>query len=113
MILESLRIPVDQFERETGWALKPEGACKGDVCIPLSTVPADEVDVKAIASEMHLPLAAEPRASLWSLGPESVSGHALTTVAAPDFELPDVDGNKVRLSDFKGKKIIVYAWAPY
>ena len=47
------------------------------------------------------------------MGPESVSGHALTTAEAVDFELPDLDGNKIKLSDFKGKKIVVYAWAPY
>lgn len=29
---------------------------------------------------------------------------------APDFELPDQDGNKVRLSDFGGKKNVVLAF---
>ncbi len=113
MILENLQVPVDEFERTTGWQLKPEGACKGEVCIPLEAVPAGDVDIAAIAADMNLPLASEPEASLWARGPESVSGHALTTAQAPDFELPDVDGNRVKLSDFKGKKIVVYAWAPY
>lgn len=113
MIIESLDIPVKTFEAETGWELKPEGACKGEICIPLRDVPQDRVNLEAIATEMHLPLVAEPEASIWALGPESISGHALTTAAAQDFELPDLDGNAVRLSDFKGKKIIVYAWAPY
>ena len=27
---------------------------------------------------------------------------------APDFELKDTDGNKVRLFDFKGKKVVLY-----
>lgn len=27
---------------------------------------------------------------------------------APEFTLPDKDGNKVSLSDFKGKKVVVY-----
>lgn len=113
MILDSLKVPVAEFEKLTGWQLKPEGACKGDICIPLRSVPTDAVDVEAIAEDMHLPLAGEASTSLWALGPESVSGHAMTTAEAVDFELPDVDGNTMKLSDFKGKKIVVYAWAPY
>ena len=27
---------------------------------------------------------------------------------APDFELPDAEGRPVRLSEFKGKNVIVY-----
>ena len=27
---------------------------------------------------------------------------------APDFTLPDKDGNEVRLSDFLGKKVVLY-----
>ena len=27
---------------------------------------------------------------------------------APDFTLPDQDGNKVKLSDFKGKRVVVF-----
>lgn len=30
---------------------------------------------------------------------------------APDFILPDKDGNMVSLSDFKGKKIVVYFYS--
>ena len=31
-------------------------------------------------------------------------------MAAPDFELTDTAGNKVKLSDFKGKKNVVLAF---
>ncbi len=30
--------------------------------------------------------------------------------SAPDFELPDVDGNKVRLSRFRGKTVVLNFW---
>ena len=29
-------------------------------------------------------------------------------IKAPDFTLPDKDGNPVRLSDFRGKKVVLY-----
>jgi peroxiredoxin len=30
--------------------------------------------------------------------------------AAPDFELPDLNGNPIRLSDFRGQKVVVLAF---
>lgn len=32
---------------------------------------------------------------------------------APDFALPDVDANVVRLSDFRGKTVVMNAWATW
>lgn len=32
---------------------------------------------------------------------------------APDFALPDVDGNVVRLSDFRGKTVVMNFWATW
>jgi len=31
---------------------------------------------------------------------------------APDFELPGSDGSTHRLSDFRGKQVVVLAWFP-
>ena len=50
---------------------------------------------------------------LLAIGPESVGSKALVSAEAPDISLPDLDGNLVALSDFRGQKIVVYAWAPY
>jgi len=35
MILKTLYVDAQELERRTGWVIKPEGACKGDVCVPL------------------------------------------------------------------------------
>jgi hypothetical protein len=113
LLLRSLNIPVSEFEQATGWELKPEGACKGDVCIPLPESTDDMLDVQAVADAMQMPLAAEPSKQLWALGPEAIGGRALTSAKAPELELPDLDGNMFRLSSLIGQKIVVYAWAPY
>lgn len=41
------------------------------------------------------------------LQPKALSG------AAPDFEVQDLDGNTVRLSDFAGKFVVLNFWAQY
>ncbi len=44
--------------------------------------------------------------SICSLAPDYADRDRL----APDFELPDLAGNKVRLSDYRGKVVIVNFW---
>ena len=113
MILDHLSIDRAAFEAGTGWQLKPEGACKGDVCIPLPATSGDMVDVEAVADAMGLPLAAAPDHGLWALGPEAIGGRALVTAEAPDLRLPDLEGKEFALSSLRGRKVLLYAWAPY
>jgi hypothetical protein len=113
MILNERTLDPARFEAETGWALKPEGACKGDVCIPLPDAVREKMDAAEIAEAMGLPVVADEKHGLISIGPESIGGRALTTAEAPELELPDLDGNLFKLSSLKGQKIVVFAWAPY
>jgi cytochrome oxidase Cu insertion factor (SCO1/SenC/PrrC family) len=71
------------------------------------------LNVNEVASAMNLPLAHEPQAKLWAMGPDSIGGRALSSAKAPELQLPDIDGNEFKLSSLKGKKVLVYAWAPY
>ena len=32
---------------------------------------------------------------------------------APDFELPSLTGGSVRLSDYKGTKVVLFMWASW
>lgn len=113
MLHNSATIPRQQFESETGWAFKPEGACKGDVCIPLRAEPGETLELASVAADMGMPLVAAPEHSLWALGPESVGSRALTSAAAPPLTLPDINGKPFDLASLQGKKVLVYAWAPY
>jgi len=55
----------------------------------------------------------DPEAGLWALGPESISGRALSTAAATELVLPDLDGNEFRLSSLRGQKVLIVSWAPF
>ena len=111
MILETLDLDRAAFEQRTGWALKPEGACKGDVCVPRP----DDAGIEDIADRLGMPLLHDEPHGLWALGPESaVTGRALTTAEAPDFELPQVlTGEPFKLSSLRGQKVLLVAWASW
>ena len=113
MLLRSLHVPKAEFEAGTGWTLKPEGACQGEVCIPLSRPAGDSIDVASVAGDIGMPLVAAPEHGLWALGPASIGSRALTSAVAPELRLPDLDGQEFRLSSLRGKKVLLYAWAPY
>lgn len=113
MLAQTPTLPRSEFESETGWTFKPEGACKGDVCIPLQSPPGDVVDLASMSTAMGLPLVSEPEHGLWALGPESIGARALTSAEAPSLVLPDLDGKPFDLASLRGKKVLIYAWAPY
>jgi hypothetical protein len=117
VILDELTVDTGHFAAATGWAVKPEGACLGDVCVPL---PADirradgRLDVRVVAERMGMPLVADEAHGIWALGPAIAgSGRALTTAVAPELELPDKDGNPFKLSSLLGKKVALVAWASW
>ena len=45
--------------------------------------------------------------------PSAERADVLRAGLAPDFELPDVHGVLHRLSDFRGKKVVLYAYASW
>lgn len=116
MILDRLEIDPVEFSRRTGWAIKPEGACRGDVCVPLpaGTVGPDGTLVApAISERLGMPLLADDAHHLWALGPATVSGRALQSAEAPALALPDLDGNPFDLSSLRGQKVLLVAWASW
>ena len=113
MLLRSLQVPKSEFEAGTGWQLKPQGACQGDVCIPLSQPAGDTIDVVHVAKDLGMPLVEESGHGLWALGPPSIGARALASAQAPDLRLPGLEGKEFRLSSLRGQKVLLYAWAPY
>jgi hypothetical protein len=117
MLLRDTAVDPSELARSTGWEVKPQGACKGDVCVPL---PGDvrnadgTIDVVAFADRLGMPLVADAEHGLWALGPAfGVTGRALTTAVAPELELPTLDGEPFRLSSLRGQKVVIVSWAPW
>lgn len=114
MIIESLDLSAGDFQAATGWEIKPEGACKGEVCVPLGASRADgEFDFASVAARLGMALVADEPRGRWALGPEAIGDRALTTAQAPDLVLDDLDGNEFRLSSLRGQKVLIVSWAPY
>ena len=116
MILDSLTVDPDAFADRTGWAIKPEGACRGDICVPLpgrDTSDAGTVDAQLLADRLGMPLVADDVHGIWALGPATVSGRALDTAVAPPLTLPDRGGNPLVLSSLRGRKVLLVAWASW
>jgi hypothetical protein len=121
MILESTAVDLAAFAERTGWEIKPEGACKGDVCVPLGvavrtdgSTTAGSIDAAVLAERLGMALVADVEHGVYALGPESSpTGRALTTALAPDILLPDLSGNMFRLADLRGKKVVVVSWASW
>jgi hypothetical protein len=115
MILESLDLDAEAFEAATGWAIKPQGACKGDVCVPLPSAarPDGKLDATALAARLGMPLVHDDGSGLFALGPETAGGRALTTAVAPDLALPDLDGRVVRIADLRPLRVVLVAWASW
>jgi hypothetical protein len=117
MLLDELVIDADAFEAGTGWAVKPQGACKGEVCVPLpanARTTDGSVDVTIVADALGMPIVEDAAHQLRALGPESrITGRALTTATADDVVLPDLDGNPFNLASLHGQKVLLVAWASW
>ena len=112
MISNSATIATTEFERQTGWSIEPEGACKDGRCLPLPEPPSGVIELPVIAGQLNMPLIVDEQAGLWCLGPEA-GGRALTSAVAPEIELPDWRGETFRLSSLRGKKVLLVAWASW
>ena len=111
MILDTLDISTEQFTAGTGWQIKPEGACKGDVCVPLEKT--EPFDLTATAERLRMALVHDPKAGVWALGPESLGDRALVSAVAPELVLDNIDGQPFRLSSLRSQKVVIVSWAPY
>lgn len=101
----------------TGWSLESAGLCKDDACVQTQDAWVDSdgsINLSALAAHLGQPCVRNESPLAVAFG-ESVAARRspLTSNIAPDFSLPDLDGNMHSLSDFRGKKVFMYSWGSY
>ena len=111
-------VNADDFARATGWTLKAEGLCKGEVCIPVRDSAAmsdgEAVDIAEFARVTGRNMLVDETRHVVALGEQASSRSAsMATLDAPNFTLPDINGNLVSLSDFAKRKKLLLAWSSW
>ena len=113
-----IRLAREDLSTDLGWALKEEGLCKGDICVPVRAradlLNADGVDLQAFADLLGRPQALETGEGRAVHGASAkVRGAQLASQVAPNFVLPDLEGKLHSLSEHRGKKVLLVAYASW
>jgi len=119
-----LWVSPEDLPKVTGFVLKEEGACFEDVCIPIRQDEDSEkfvtragekwVNASALTKVLQQSVVVDRDSSVWSFGEvPAVRSSATAMGMAPDFAIEDREGNLVRLSDFRGKKVLIATWASW
>lgn len=110
----------DEVEAASGWHLKPEGFCKEEICVPLPQdgdadyVRGEQVNVSALWAMIGKPAVASEAGDVWFLGEAAeIRNDALQSLKAPDFTLPDFDGNLQSLSNYRRMRVLLLTWASW
>lgn len=115
---DRLLLDVDALEAATGWRLKPEGLCQEDICVPVrdrtALMSGDLVDVAGFAAALGRPAVVDAAHGIAALGETAQSrAESMRSLQAPDFTLPDLDGNDVNLRSFDRRKVLLLAWSSW
>jgi hypothetical protein len=101
---------INEFE------VKPQGACRNDVCIPIpkTMLQGEWFNLTGFAHKLGETYVTDAPSRAWSFGEIPVlTGTYLSSRLAPDFAVPDRKGRVVHHSDFRGKKALVVTWASW
>ena len=116
----ALWLSAHDTEAVSGWSMKPDGLCRADICVPVPSAQPSEfvrdglINLPAFWRRMNKPYAHSRNGDVWVFGEASeVRASAMDTLEAPDFSLPDLDGNFHALSDFRGHKVLLASWASW
>jgi hypothetical protein len=99
-----------------GWQVKPEGLCRGDVCVPLppGSVRDGRVDLVGAAHALGRPTVVDAVLGAVAIAlPSEGRKRALDDLDAPAFTLPDLDGTPHALAEWDGRKRLLIAFSTW
>jgi hypothetical protein len=119
-----LWITTSDLTRATRFVIKPQGVCRDDLCFPLPKNRKAEFVLKKgsttwfnlseFAKLINQPVITDPKNGVWYFGARAAEQNGyLSSFAAPNFTLPDLNGKLHSLSDFRGKKVLLVTWASW
>ena len=121
---DGLWITTADLTRATQFVIKPQGVCRDELCFPLPKNRKSEFisrkgdttwfNLSAFANLIKQTYVADQKNGIWYFGSRAAEQNQyLTSLAAPNFTLPDLNGKLHSLSDFRGKKVLLVTWASW
>jgi hypothetical protein len=113
---KDLWVRKSDLPRINDFELKPQGACRNDLCIPISKdlAKGEFFNLTGFARKIGEAVVNDPDERVWSFGEIPVlRGAFLASRIAPDFAVPDRKEHIVHLNDYRGKKVLVVTWASW
>ena len=119
-----LWITTGDLTRATRFVIKPQGVCRDELCFPLpKNRKAEFVSKKGTTTWFNLsefarlikqPVVVDQKNGVWYFGARDAEQNGyLTSLEAPNFTLPDLNGKLHSLADFRGKKVLLVTWASW
>lgn len=120
-----LWLHLGDLTRASGWQLKREGACLGDVCVPLPTARRDRFvrgedtveprfNLAELTRLLDMPSLHDERTETWCFVDNAgTRARRMASLDAPDFMLPDLSDKMRSLTEYRGQKIFMVAWASW
>jgi peroxiredoxin len=115
-------IAPDVLPEVLGWTVRPEGLCRGDVCVPVDAAAGDPV---VVDGQLNLVLVAT-RLGRRCVVESGDADHPVVAIAlspesrqealdlhAPTFMLPDLAGTQHGLSEWRGRKKLLVTFASW
>src|SRR5262245_21461964 len=119
---DDLWVTLADLKLATGFVIKPQGVCRDELCFPIPKARRSAFlskqqsttwfNLSEFARLLRQPIAREKE--VWYIGPRADEQNAfISSLVAPDFKLPDMNGKSHSLSEFRGKKVLLLTWASW